>query len=169
MLLCHTLQFFALLEKQRRSLRLQAMKVRFVPSCLSASLSNPHTPVVPIKLPFDCWEVAWTTWKLYFQTGAAEQKAVIAEGREQMIPSLQRHLEIFDIKELSVSELFALNTKQMKYKAQMAEYWSSTAQSNSSKLPLDAIICPVHPSAGYPHDFTCVRVLFDLIYEIHQP
>jgi hypothetical protein len=99
-----------------------------------------------------------TTWKLCFQTGCAEQKAVIAEEGEEMIPSLQRHLEIFDIKTLSVPELFALNTKQMKYKAEMADFWRSTSQSSSFKLPLDALICPVHPSAGYPHDFTCVGI-----------
>jgi len=83
-------------------------------------------------------------------------------------------MEIFDIKPLSVTELFACNTKQVEYKAQMARYLASTAASNASGKPLDAIICPVHPSAGYlyvsqplhrililefsddgSHDFTC--------------
>lgn len=92
-----------------------------------------------------------------------------------MIPSLERHMEIFDIKELSVPELFACNTKQAAYKAQMARFWASTAETNASKSPVDVMICPVHPSAGYPyvnfsysqcfcssknltstsHDFTC--------------
>jgi amidase len=103
-----------------------------------------------VKLPFDCWEVALTTWKLYFQTGAAEQKTTLAKGGESMIPSLQHHIEIFDIKELSVPELFACNTKQAGYKAQMARFWASAAETNPSKLRLDAMICPVHPSAGYP-------------------
>ena len=105
---------------------------------------------MPVKAPFDCWEVALTTWKLYFQTGAAEQKATLAEGGEPMIPSLKRHMEIFDIKELSVAELFTYNTKQAGYKAQMARFWASLADTNPGKRPLDAIICPVHPSAGYP-------------------
>jgi len=108
-----------------------------------------------VKLPLDCWEVALTAWKLYFQTGAAEQKATLAKGGEPMIPSLKHHMEIFAIKELTVPELFTLNTKQAGYKAQMARFWASTAETNASKLPLDAVICPVHPSAGYPHDFTC--------------
>jgi amidase len=107
-----------------------------------------------VKLPFDCWEVALTTWKLYFQTGAAEHKATLAIGGESMIPSLKRHMEIFDIKELSVAELFACNTKQAAYKAQMARLWASTAQTNASESPLDAMICPVHPSAGYPYVFS---------------
>jgi len=71
-----------------------------------------------------------------------------------MIPSLKRHLEIFDIKELSVSQLFACNTKQAAYKAQMARFWTSAAETKTGKSPLtmtlDAMICPVHPSAGYP-------------------
>ena len=107
--------------------------------------------VVTVKLPFDCWEVALTTWKLYFQTGAAEQKATLAKGGESMIPSLQLHMEIFDIKELSVAELFACNTKQAVYKAQMARFWASAIQTNDTKSPLDAMICPVHPSTGYPY------------------
>jgi amidase len=106
--------------------------------------------VIPLKLPIDCWEAAVTTWKLYFQTGAAELKATIAKGREEMIPALKRHMEIFDIKELSTPELFALNTKQGGYKAQMARFWAATAATNASGQPLDAIICPVHPSASYP-------------------
>lgn len=105
---------------------------------------------MPIKLPFDCWEVAITTWKLFFQTGAAEQRATLAKGGDPMIPSLKRLLEIYDIKELSVAELFACNTEQAGYKAQMARFWASTAQTNASKSPLDAIICPVHPSASFP-------------------
>jgi amidase len=95
-----------------------------------------------VKLPFDCWEVALTTWNLHFQTGAAEQKTAFLEGGEPMIPSLRTHLDIFDIKALSVPELFAANTKQLKYKAQMAEFW------NSFEQPLDAMLCAVNPSAG---------------------
>jgi amidase len=108
-----------------------------------------------VKLPFDCWEVGLTTWKLYFQTGAAEHKAAIAESGEIMIPSLRFHLDTYDIKPLTVTELFALNTKQAVYKAQMASFWKSAAEASPTNLPLDAIICPVHPSAGYPHDFKC--------------
>jgi len=59
-----------------------------------------------------------------------------------MIPALKIHLDIFDIKALSVQELFAANTKQLKYKAEMAEFW------NSFEQPLDAMICAVNPSAG---------------------
>lgn len=104
---------------------------------------------MPIKLPFDCWEVALTTWKLYFQTGAKEMKAILAKGGEQMIPSLKRLLEIYENKELTVPELFACNAQQAVYKAQLAKFWASTAQTNA-KAPLDAMICPVHPSASFP-------------------
>lgn len=62
-------------------------------------------------------------------------------------------MEIFDIKELTVPELFACNTKQAGYKAQMARFWAATAETSASKAPLDAMICPVHPSAGYPYVF----------------
>jgi amidase len=74
-------------------------------------------------------------------------------GEEPVIPSVAFHLKTFGIEELTIKELFALNTKQAVYKAQMAEFWRSTASETSNKLPIDAIICPVHPSSGYPHDF----------------
>lgn len=106
-----------------------------------------------------------TTWKLYFQTGAAEHKAVIKEGGEEIIPSLVTHLSIFDIKEVTGPEVYALNTKQMIYKAQMADFWRATAKLSSSKMPIDAMICAVNPSAGFPHDFPTVSI--KLIPQIH--
>jgi amidase len=109
--------------------------------------------VIPIKLPFNCWQVALTTWKLYFQTGAAEIKAVLAAGCEQMLPSLQYHLKAFAVKPLSASEVFELNRRQLAYKFAMSDFWTATASATTSGLPIDAIIAPVHPSASYPHDF----------------
>jgi amidase len=34
----------------------------------------------------------------------------------------------------------------------MLDFWNSTSSRASSGLPLDGLICPVHPSASFPHD-----------------
>ena len=109
--------------------------------------------MLPIRLPFDCWRVALTTWKLYFQTGAAEVKAALAASGEQMIPSLTYHLQTFDVKPLSASDVFELNRQQLSYKFAMSDFWTSSASMTKSRHPIDGIIAPVHPSASYPHDF----------------
>lgn len=106
--------------------------------------------MVPIKLPFDCWKVALTTWGIYFQTGGVELKARLAAGGEEMLPALAYHLKAFDIKPLSAGEAFALNRDMMEYKALMSAYWNASPGSSN---PFDGIIAPVHPSASYPHNF----------------
>lgn len=123
----------------------------FRPSAVNHSLTPPT--VLPIPLPFDCWSVALTTWKLYFQAGAAEVTATLAASGEAMLPSLSFHLETFEIKPLTASEVFELNRRQLSYKLAMSEFWDSTASNTKSGLPIDGIIGPVHPSASYPHDF----------------
>ncbi|KAI1622023.1 amidase signature domain-containing protein [Exophiala viscosa] len=109
--------------------------------------------VVNVDLPFDCWTVALTTWKIYFQTGAVEMKAKLAEGGEDMLPSLKYHLEAFGIKPLSAAEAFGLNREMSEYKTAMSHWWSTSSSRTDSGRPFDAIIAPVHPSTSYPHNF----------------
>lgn len=109
--------------------------------------------VVKVDLPFDCWKVALTTWKLYFQTGAAELKAKLAEGGEDMLPALKYHMEVFGIKPLSAAEAFGLNREMMEYKTAMSHWWTTSLSRTDNGRPFDAIISPVHPSASYPHNF----------------
>jgi hypothetical protein len=45
--------------------------------------------VIPITLPFDCWEMLVTTRKLFFQTGFMEGKAVLAAAGEEMMPGVK--------------------------------------------------------------------------------
>lgn len=105
-----------------------------------------HT-VVNFQLPFDCWEAALTTWALYFQTGAAETLALLEGGGEKPIPPFASYLKTFNIKALTVPELFRHNAAQAGYKAAFQKAWDATDG------PLDCIICPSAPMAGVPHDF----------------
>ncbi|RDL30015.1 putative Amidase [Venustampulla echinocandica] len=108
-------------------------------------LFSPTTAVVEFELPFDAWDVALTTWRLYFQTGAAEVKAVAASTGEPLMSNFSWYLDTFDIKPLTVPELFQLNAKQAENKRQFFEAWKAAN--------IDALICPCAPSAGFPHDF----------------
>ena len=60
-----------------------------------------------------------------------------------------------------------LNLKMRAFKVQFANAWDKTKDSTPTGRPIDALICPVAPSAGIPHDFniywgyTCMWNLLD--------
>lgn len=112
----------------------------------SSLQASGHT-VVDLQPPFDCWKAALTTWALYFQTGAAEARALLESEGEEPIPPFQYYMKAFDIKPLTVPELFRENAAQAGYKAAFQQAWDST------EGPIDCIICPSAPLAGTPHDF----------------
>ena len=93
-----------------------------------------------------------TTRKLFFQTGFAEGKAVLAAAEEEMKPGVKFALETFNTKPLSITELFACNTQMSMWKGQMSEWWSSTSSQTTTGRPIDAIIGPVSAAVGAPHD-----------------
>ena len=111
--------------------------------------------VIPMTLPFDCWEMGQLTWHLFFQTGFKEGKAALEAGGEPMVLAMQFYLKAFDIHPLSIWELFGYNVKQGGYKLKMSEWWNSTASITKTGRVIDGLIGPSHPSAGYPHDFPC--------------
>lgn len=106
-----------------------------------------------MKLPFDCWEAALVTWSLFFPTGAIEAKETAAAGNEELIPALKYHLEAFNVKALSAKDLLQFNAQQIEYQSQMARAIANTSTLTVNGSPIDCIICPVHASASYPHDF----------------
>jgi amidase len=111
----------------------------------TAKLLTAGHQVVPFTPPFDLWEAAQTTWALYFQTGAKEMKAVLAQAGEPPIKQFQYNLDVFKIRELTVPELLNHNKDQTAYKAAFQQAWDVAA--------LDCILCPCAPAAGVPHDF----------------
>ncbi|EXJ68811.1 uncharacterized protein A1O5_07742 [Cladophialophora psammophila CBS 110553] len=109
--------------------------------------------VIEFKPPFDCWEVAQATWRLWFQTGAKETIDLVASSGEPLYPTFKWYLETFNIKALTVPELFKLNTQQAEWKYQFAEAWYNTKSETSTGRPIDCLICPCAPSASFPHGF----------------
>ncbi|KIY00802.1 uncharacterized protein Z520_03468 [Fonsecaea multimorphosa CBS 102226] len=119
----------------------------------AVSLREAGHEVIEFKLPFDCWEVAQDTWRLWFQTGAKETVDLVASSGEPLYPTFKWYLETFHIKPLSVPELFKLNTKQAEWRYQFAEAWYNTRTQTNSGRPIDCLICPCAPSASFPHGF----------------
>ncbi|KIW34122.1 uncharacterized protein PV07_00918 [Cladophialophora immunda] len=109
--------------------------------------------VIGFSPPFDCWEVADTTWRLWFQTGAKECKSLVASAGEPLYPTYTWYLDTFNIQPLSVPELFKLNTKQSDYRYKFAEAWYNTKFQTGTGRPIDALICPCGPSSSFPHGF----------------
>lgn len=70
-----------------------------------------------------------------------------------MVPAMKFYLDTFKIQPLTVWELFQCNVKQAGTKAKMAEWWTSTKSLTKTGRPIDGLICPVHASAAFPHDF----------------
>lgn len=103
--------------------------------------------------PFSCWDAALTTWALYFQTGARETKAAIADTGEPTITVFLQSTEIFKTRELTVPELFKLNSQQGGFKASFAKAWTSTEALTATGRPMDGLLCPSAAGAGFPHDF----------------
>jgi hypothetical protein len=48
-------------------------------------------------------------WRLWFQTGAKETLALVASSGEPLYPTFEWYLKTFDIKELTVPELFKVS------------------------------------------------------------
>ncbi|KAH0837145.1 putative amidase [Fonsecaea pedrosoi] len=109
--------------------------------------------VIEFQPPFDCWEVAQATWRLWFQTGAKETLDLVASSGEPLYPTFKWYLETFNIQPLTVPELFKLNTKQAEWKYQFAAAWHATASRTRSGRPIDCLLCPCAPSASFPHGF----------------
>jgi len=72
---------------------------------------------------------------------------------EPVHPTFSKYLEIFNIKELTVPELFKTNTAQSAFKIQYAKLWDATVSQTSTGRPMDGVICPAGPCAGIPHKF----------------
>jgi amidase len=46
-----------------------------------------------------------------------------------------------------------LNNRQAEWRYQFAETWHNTRSKTSTDRPIDCLICPCAPSAGFPHGF----------------
>ncbi|KAE8423822.1 amidase [Aspergillus pseudocaelatus] len=82
--------------------------------------------VIEFQPPFDCWELEKCTFDIYFQEAGEETLAKLKPTEEPLIPGFADLLKVYNALHLSALELCR---------------------------PMDALICPVAPSVGAPHDY----------------
>lgn len=74
---------------------------------------------------------------------------------------------ILEVLEMSLTFINHLNLKMRALKVVFVDTWQSTKKRTSTGRPMDALVCPVAPSTGIPHDFniywgyTCLWNLLD--------
>ncbi|KAH8426651.1 uncharacterized protein LDX57_004385 [Aspergillus melleus] len=117
------------------------------------ALSKAGFEVIEFKPPFDCWELAKCTFDIYFQEAGEETLAKLKPTGEPLIPAFANLLKVYNARHLTALQLCHLNLKMGEYKDQFTDAWNKTSQFTESGHPMDALICPVAPSAGAPHDF----------------
>ncbi|KAA8896902.1 hypothetical protein TRICI_006815 [Trichomonascus ciferrii] len=109
--------------------------------------------VYEFEMPFDCEEAMKVTMNIYFQSGFAEGKKLLAETGEPLMPALEQLFRFYNIdRELTGSESFKLAAQRNKYRKQFLTAWKDTATKTKSGRPIDALMCPISPGAAFAHD-----------------
>lgn len=110
--------------------------------------------VYEFNMPFDCEQAMKDTMNIYFQSGFAEGKKLLAETGEPMMPALEQLFRFYNIgdRELTGSESFKLAAIRNKYRKQFLSAWMDTANHTKSGKPIDSLMCPISPGASFDHD-----------------
>ncbi|KAL4791068.1 amidase [Aspergillus venezuelensis] len=116
--------------------------------------------VIEFKMPFDCWEASRVYMDTYYQYGKQDCLDLLAKAGEPIMPAYKKMLEAWnvpngpiDAKQLLKARLVSTLQARSKYKEVLADAWDATASQTSTGGPIDGLICPASPMAGYPHDF----------------
>ncbi|KAJ4160121.1 hypothetical protein NW754_003245 [Fusarium falciforme] len=123
--------------------------------------------VVKFEPPFDCWELVKCFFDINFQMGGQDTIVKVTDAGEPLVPAFADLLKVYSAMSLTASESMQLNLKMRAFKVHFANAWDKTKDSTPTGRPIDALICPVAPSAGIPHDFniywgyTCMWNLLD--------
>ncbi|CAH0027284.1 unnamed protein product [Clonostachys rhizophaga] len=102
-----------------------------------------------------------------FEDGGADAALVAAATGEPLVPAFLDLLKVYSASARSAPEVLKLNIKMRAYKVAFAQAWDDTKHQLTTGRPMDALICPVSPSSGIPHDFnvwwgyTCMWNLLD--------
>ncbi|KAM0547300.1 hypothetical protein ACHAPJ_010435 [Fusarium lateritium] len=88
-----------------------------------------------------------------FEDGGADTLAKVAITREPLVPAFADLMRVYNAKALAATEVLKLNLQTRAYKTVFAQAWDKTKDITSTGRPIDALICPVAPSTGIPHDF----------------
>ncbi|KAL4944947.1 hypothetical protein BDV06DRAFT_232139 [Aspergillus oleicola] len=111
--------------------------------------------VIDFKMPFDCWEASRVYMDTYYQCGKNDCLDLLDKAGEAIMPAYKKMLETYKVSDgpIDAKQLLKLIQAQSKYKEALADAWDETAAKTSTGRPIDGLICPASPMAGYPHDF----------------
>lgn len=96
-----------------------------------------------------------TQMSIYYQCGNKDCHDLLASAGEQVMPAYRLMLDRFDIPDIPIDakHLLSLIQRQNLYREKLADAWEATKMTTATGQPIDGLLCPVSPVAGYPHDF----------------
>ncbi|KAL4962035.1 amidase signature domain-containing protein [Aspergillus stella-maris] len=120
--------------------------------------------VIEFKIPFDCWEASRVYMDTYYQCGKQDCLDLLNKAGEPIMPAYKKMLETWKVPDGPIDAKALLKARlpsiiwtfiqaQSKYKEALADAWEATTSQASTGRPIDGLICPASPMAGYPHDF----------------
>ncbi|KAL4863004.1 hypothetical protein BDV12DRAFT_190004 [Aspergillus spectabilis] len=111
--------------------------------------------VIPVKMPYDCWEASQVYMDIYYQYGNEDSAVLLAKAGENIMPAYHKMLDVYKVPQIPIDakQLLKLIQTQSKYRELLAEAWDATSSQTKTGRSIGGIICPVSSVAGYPHDF----------------
>ncbi|KAJ4302714.1 hypothetical protein N0V90_001604 [Kalmusia sp. IMI 367209] len=111
--------------------------------------------VIKFEVPFDSWEASQVYFDIYYQCGTEDSMSRLEQAGEELIAPVKELYRIYNIGREPMSAREALKRVQRmnQYKELFCDAWDQTAGRTTIGRPIDGLICPASPSAGYPHDF----------------
>lgn len=105
--------------------------------------------VVDIDIPM-LDDIINTVYKVYYADAGVEFRADAAESGEPIIQELEDFLSGSPFSEpLTVNQWFDVCNEAYKLKQGFLQFWQDTLRDTPSKQPIDAIVCPIWPSASF--------------------
>lgn len=123
--------------------------LRAVKELKDALIADGHD-VVDIDVPM-LDDIIKAVYKVYYADAGKEFRDDAAKSGEPVIEELEKFLANSMYKSpVLVNEWFELCNEVYKVRQKFLQYWQDTRDITSSKKPIDAIVCPIWPSAAFP-------------------
>ena len=90
---------------------------------------------------------------MYLLDGGEEYRETLASTGEPAMPGTEWILnQAQQQTPYSVRETWKLNLERESFRARALSHWNATKNTSSTGRPVDAVICPAHPTLAVPHD-----------------
>ncbi|KAF5019795.1 hypothetical protein F66182_8164 [Fusarium sp. NRRL 66182] len=117
------------------------------------SVPVPWRSLEPLERKLTIGLLRWDGFDTYYQSGHKGTLSSLEATGEPLIPAFEDLINVFGSRELTAAQALQLNVKARAFREAFSRAWDDTARRTNTDNPIDAIICPSAPAAGYPHDF----------------